>query len=104
MGYPLSSLVELLHFPKLAARRRQMKLCTVYKLIHGHADFPNLPIAFRENFHELRNSNAYSIAGFRARMNYYAPSFFSSTTALWNNLTLDQIVLPYPSFQRNVFI
>jgi len=27
---------------------------------------------------------------------------FPSTTALWNNLTPDQIVLPYPYFKRNV--
>jgi len=43
----------------------------MYKLIHGHTDFPNLPISFRENFHDLRNSNAYSVAGFRARTNCY---------------------------------
>lgn len=97
---PYQTLLSSTNLPDLAARRRQMKLCTLYKLIHGHADFPNLPVTFRENYHELRNSNTYSVAGFRARTNGFAHSFFPLTTTLWNNLTPDVVVLPYPSFKR----
>jgi len=72
---PYQALLSSFNLPELAARRHQMKVCTICKLIHGHTDFPNLPIAFRENIHELRNSNAYSITGFRAS---YAPLYHCS--------------------------
>ena len=39
---PYQALLTSSNLPELVARRCQMKLCTMHKLIHGHADFPNL--------------------------------------------------------------
>ena len=39
-----SMLCSSLNLPTLAARRKQMKLSVMYKIVHGLADFPNVPI------------------------------------------------------------
>ncbi len=40
-----------------------MKLCTMYKIVHGLADFSSPPISFRENMYNFRHTNPLTIAG-----------------------------------------
>ena len=88
------------NLPSLADRRKYLKLCTMYKLIHGLTDFPKSPISFKANPHGLSHINSYTLEGFRARTNCFASSFFPSTCTLWNSLTPDLLVSPYVSFKR----
>ena len=37
-----------------------MKLCTMYKIVHGLTDFHNPPISYRSNPHCLRHLNTYT--------------------------------------------
>ena len=50
-----SMLCSSLNLPTLAARRKQMKLSVMYKIVHGLADFPNVPISARDNPFNLRS-------------------------------------------------
>ena len=84
----------------LVDRRKYMKLCTMYKIVHGLTDFPNPPISCRSNPHCLRHLNTYSLEGFRARTNCFTSSYFPSTCTVWNSLTPDLVALPYVSFKR----
>ena len=80
------------NLPELAVRRKCMKLCTMYKLVHGLSEFPNPPFAFRESHHDLRMLNGLSVTGFKTRTNIFTHSFFPSTAALWNTLPSDLVV------------
>ena len=88
------------NLPDLVASKRQMKLCSLYKLIYRHTNFPKQPVTFRENYHDLSLSNAYSVAGFWARTNCFAHSYFPFADALWNTLTPDLVVFTLPFFKR----
>ena len=50
-----SMLCSSLNLPTLADRRKQMKLSAMYKIVHGVADFPNVPISARDNPFNLRS-------------------------------------------------
>ena len=50
-----SMLCSSLNLPTLAARRKQMKLSVMYKIAHGLADFPTVPISARDNPFDLRS-------------------------------------------------
>ena len=47
-----SMLCSRLNLLTLAARR---KLGVMHKIVHGHADFPNVPISARDNHFDLRS-------------------------------------------------
>lgn len=46
---PNLTLLNSFHLPKLTDRRQYVKLCTMYKIIHGLVDFPNSPTHFGSN-------------------------------------------------------
>lgn len=46
---PNLTLLNSFHLPKLTDRRQCVKLCTMYKIIHGLVDFPNSPTHFGSN-------------------------------------------------------
>ena len=50
-----SMLCSTLNLPTLAARRKQMKLSVMYKILNGLTDFPNVPISARDNPFDLRS-------------------------------------------------
>lgn len=71
-----------------------MKLC-MYKIIHGHFDFPNLPVFFRENPHGLRYLNVFTVSGFGARTDSSMHSYFPSMAKIQNILPLELVITPY---------
>ena len=73
-----SMLCNSLNLPTLAARRKEMKLSVMYKIVHGLADFPNVPISARDNPFDLRSLAPHTLSGFTAKTNSFKYSFFSS--------------------------
>ena len=52
-----------------------MKLSVMFKIVHGLADFPNVPISARDNPFNLRSLTPHTLY-----------SFFPHSVELWNSL------------------
>ncbi len=103
---PYQTLLNQLNLPSLADRRRHLKLCTAFKVIHGLVDFPNSPFWGRQNAnpYKLRHLNTYmyTMSSFDARTNGYLHSFFPFVAALWNTLPSELLHRPYLNFIKHL--
>ena len=97
-----SMLCSSLNLPTLAARRKQMKLCVMYKIVHGLADFPNVPISARDNPFDLRSLAPHTLSGFTTKTNSFKYSFFPHSVELWNLLPSDVALANYNSFKNSI--
>ena len=70
-----------------------MKVSVMYKIVHGLADFPNVPISARDNHFDLRSIAPHTLLGFTAKY-----SFFPHSVELWNSLPSDVALANYNSF------
>ncbi len=68
-------------------------------IIHGFIDFPNAPVSFRDNPHELRNVNPYTVSGIGAKTNSFMYSFYLSAAAVSNSLPFELVHSTYHSFK-----
>ena len=75
-------LIELMQLPTLEYRRLYLKLCTLYKIIHGHFYFPQ--DIFLPNL--TRCALPYQLQQIYARTNAFRSSFVINSVSLWNNL------------------
>ena len=98
--YP--TLLSSLNLPTLAARRKRMKLCIMYKIVNGLVDFPNAPVAPRDNPFELRNIHAHTLTRLPVKTNSFMYSFFPSVLNDWNSLPPEVASASYNSF--NTFL
>ena len=98
--YP--TLLSSLNLPTLAARRKRMKLCIMYKIVNGLVDFPNAPVALRDNPFELRNIHAHTLTRLSVKTNSFMYSFFPSVLNDWNSLPPEVASALYNSF--NTFL
>ena len=97
-----SMLCNSLNLPTLAARRKQMKLSVMYKIVHGLADFPNVPISGRDNPFDLQSLAPHTLSGFTAKTNSFKYSFFPHSVELWNSLPSDVALANYNSFKNSI--
>ena len=95
-SYP--ALCSSLNLSTLAARRKQMKLGLLYRIVHGLADFPSVPITTRDNPFDLRSLNPHTLSGFSAKTNSFKHSFFPEAVELWNSLPSDVALANYNFF------
>ena len=75
-------LIELMQLPTLENRRLYLKLCTLYKIIHGHFYFPQnifLPKL-------TRCALPYQLQQIYSQTNAFQASFVINSVSLWNNL------------------
>ena len=97
-----SMLCSSLNLPTLAARRKQMKLSVMYKIVHGLACFPNVPISARDNPFNLRSLAPHTLSGFTAKTDSFKYSFFPHSVELWNLLPSDVALANYNSFKNSI--
>jgi len=69
----------------------------MYQLIHGHTDFPNLPVTFREKFHALKNLNERRLGQNKLLCALFLPPLLLCGTILPLTRLFYSI---YPSFKR----
>ena len=81
-GY--DELFDLLNLPSLVYRRTHLKLCQLYKIIHGLCYFPDDIFTYRTNS-TCRNVNSMSLLHPFAHTNAYYYSFVPHTITLWNS-------------------
>ena len=75
-----------------------MKLGLLYRIVHGLADFPSVPITTRDNPFGLRSLNPHTLSGFPAKRNSFKHSFFPDAVKLWNSLPSDVALANYNFF------
>ena len=80
LGY--EELLTNFNMPTLADRRLQLKLCTMYKIIHGLTYFPSVFVPRNTRTHI---DSPLFIQPF-ARTNSYLYSFIPHSISLWNSL------------------
>ena len=84
----INNLSDLSQFPTLENRRLYLKLCTLYKIIHGYFHFPTnvfVPQVSRHS-HSLP-----LIHQPRAHTNAFKLSFVPSSVSVWNHLPHEAI-------------
>ena len=69
----------------LNERRKYLKLCYLYQIIHGHFSCTTAPV-YRDLKRQLRNSSQHHLYQPYARTSSYQLSFFPHTISLWNSL------------------
>ena len=79
-----------------------MKLSVMYKIVHGLADFPNVPISARDNPFNLRSLAPHTLSGFTAKTDSFKYSFFPHSVELWNLLPSDVALANYNSFKNSI--
>ena len=86
LGY--QDLLELSQLPTLQNRRLYLKLCTLYKIIHGYFYFP--PNVFIPQVSRY-NSSSPLLYQPLARTNAFQSSFVLSSVSVWNHLPRDAL-------------
>ena len=84
-----STYVELLeksHLPTLEARRKDAKLCHMYKIVNNETFFPNAPTLTRTQNYSSRSIHPKALIPLQAHSSQYLHSFFPSTITAWNSL------------------
>ena len=87
LGY--QELLHLTQIPTLENRRIYLKLCTLFKIIHGL--FPFTPDVFQPSRHDYNLPILYQPY---ARTNAFQSSFVPSTISIWNHLPYDALIAP----------
>ena len=81
-----STMLEDLNIPTLAARRKQLKLCTLYNYVHGLSVAPTETLSHRVPLVSSRHVHDLTLVRPFAHTNRFMYSFFPNTISLWNNL------------------
>lgn len=101
-----SHYVELLDrasLPSLANRRRQAKLCHLFKIIHGLTDCQCAPIAYRQPLYNTRQVSSFSLKDLHANSSQFLYSFYPHSISLWNSLPPNhQILSTLHSFKQSL--
>ena len=103
VGY--QELLDLSQLPTLENRRLYLKLCTLYKIIHGYFYFP--PNVFIPQV--SRHSSSLPLVHMpRARTNAFQSSFVPSSISVWNHLPHEALTAPsinsFKSFAAPLFL
>jgi len=64
-------MLEFLNMPSLAAHRRQMKLCTLYKIVNNVSKYPSPPLIPRNPYYPSRSIHCLSFVRPYAHTNQY---------------------------------
>ena len=88
---------------ELATRRRQRKLCTLYKIVNNISEYPSPPLIPRNPYYLSRSVHCLSFVHPYAHTNQYFYSFFPHTVSLWNNLPYDVVsIVPFGTFKCRI--
>ena len=93
-------LLDMTQMPTLENRRLYLKLCTLYKIIHGSFYFPSHVIVPQPS----RRIHAVPLLHQPfAHTTSFQSSFFPSTISVWNNLPVDALTAPSTySFKNHI--
>ena len=78
-------MLHLLNLPPLHARRRYLKLVTMFNIMNGHLYFPGIFIS-QQPTHSSRRTSQFDFCRPRTRTDYNQTFYIPSVIAIWNNL------------------
>ena len=98
-GY--SELLDAFNLPSLENRRLYLKLCHLFKIVHGLCYFPPDVVVPRTNLSHF--SRSYTLQQPFARTNSFYSSFIPDSIRRWNYLPEDVVCIPsYANFKRSL--
>ena len=86
------------NLPSLRARRRDAKLCHLYKIVNSVTFFPNAPTLTRHVPYSSHSVHPKAIIHLQAHSSQYLFSFLPSTIVAWNSLPSDTVSAPTITF------
>ena len=89
-----TNLLTAAKIPTLSSRRSQARLTHMFKTIHEHTDFPDVPIERRTFHYHSRSDNSLAIKPFQCRCSQFLNSFFPRTSTQWNSLPTSVVSQP----------
>jgi len=101
-----SDMLQTMNIPRLSERRRLLKMCHLYKIVHGFVDFPNAPLLFKPctNYY-TRHAHHLTLLQPQTHSNAFYFSFFSHAVSIWNSLPYTILTSPsINTFKRNFMI
>ena len=100
-NHSYSRLLNMLNLPTLENRRLYLKLCHLFKVIHGLCYFPPDVITPRSNPSHF--SRDYTLQQPFARTNSFYSSFIPDSIRKWNQLPEDIVCVPtYEKFKKSL--
>lgn len=95
--------LHLLNLDSLSKRRAFLKLCHLYKLVHGQSASYNLPINFSNNsLYPTRFNHSLTLEVPFSHSNSYFYSFFCDAVRVWNTLPYNIVSSSFHSFKQNL--
>ena len=79
-------MLHLLNLPPLHARRRYLKLVTMFNIINGHLYFPQGIFISQQPTYNSRRTSQFDFCRPRTQTDYYQTSYVPSVISAWNNL------------------
>ena len=77
-------MLHLLNLPPLHARRRYLKLVTMFNIINGHLYFPQGIFISQQPTYNSRRTSQFDFCRPRTRTDYYQTSYIPSIISAWN--------------------
>ena len=100
-----SDMLHTLNIPPLSERRKLLKMCHLYKIVHGFINIPNAPLVYKPcTNHFTRYTYPLTLLQPQTRTNSCYFSFFSHVVAVWNTLTFSVVSSNNISMFRNSFV
>ena len=93
---PYESVTDMqlsLGWRSLEQRRADVRLCMLYKIVHGIIAIP-LPPYFQQPTRMTRPSHPLTLRQIHTPANFYKYSFFPLAVVQWNRLPTDIVLLP----------
>ena len=95
-------LYSLSRIPALVDRRKQARLCHMYKIVNDQTDFPEAPLQYRAINFVTRSSHSQQLRNIAARTSQYQNSFFPRTIAQWNSLPQNLVNSSFITFKSHL--
>ena len=82
----VSQLARDLHWPTLEQRRKDQRLCLMYKIVHGEVAITPEHLGLKASDGRTRASRKHKFREHQARTENLRHSFVNSTVRIWNTL------------------
>ena len=79
-------MLQTLNIPPLSERRKLLKLCHLYRIVHCFVGFPNAPLLYKPCIkYFTRYAHPHTLLQPQTHTHSYYFSFFSLAVAIWNS-------------------
>ena len=98
-----ADLLEHASLPSLASRRKQAKLCHLFKIVHGLTDCQCAPVIRKRPLYNTRQVSNLSLQDISVNTSQFLHSFYPHSISLWNSLPPNhQMLTTLHSFKKSL--